>query len=151
MVYIYKNIYSKPVFPLSMPHITRSVVFTDLSGAIMLKSFYAFFQVICKTVSYSVHSVFTSSADTPKVLIFSFSYWYYMMLWLYSCALFFSSMFSILLDQQPKFLFTKLSVLIVSYVSKFVTSVPTGATSLLTEQECCVTSSTEESPRSWIL
>lgn len=64
------------------------------------------------------------------------------MLWLYSRALFFSPIFSILLDKQPKFLFTKLSVLIVSYISKFVTSLPTGTTSLLTEHSRSVVSPT---------
>lgn len=54
MVNINKNISSKQLSPLSMPHITRSVVFADLSGAITLKSFYAFLQVVCKTVSCSL-------------------------------------------------------------------------------------------------
>lgn len=47
LVNINKNISAKQLSPLSMPHITESVVFAVLSGVIILKSFYAFFQVVC--------------------------------------------------------------------------------------------------------
>lgn len=134
LVNINKNISAKQLSPLSMPHITESVVFAVLSGVIILKSFYAFFQVVCQTVFYSVHSVFTSSADIPKVVIFSFPQWYYyIMFWLYSHALYFSSIFSILLDQQSQFLFTKLSVLIVSYMFPSLSPLCSNRHYLLTE------------------
>lgn len=111
-----------------------------------------FFQVVCKTFSYSVHSVFTSAADIPKAVIFSFLQWYCILLWLYSHAIVF----------HPNFLFFLTSNLSFYLPNCLYSSYPTFpnlpplysnyTTSLLTEHSRSVLLLTiqNKSRRSWI-